>query len=321
MKTSVMITVKNVKSTIEKCLDSLIKQNYEGEYDIIIIDSLSNDGTQEILRNYSKKYKKIRVLEHKCSQPEALNYAVKNKLVTGDVVALIDGDCVADKNWLRNIVNDIKDGKEVVGGVGLTPKNASFLQRMIGYDLDYRFLSTKKGYVKRHPNMNMAMRRDVLEEIKFDEKFPIAYDTEFGYRLNRLNKKIWFNPEIKVEHYHRASLKGYTKQQINSGKYAFMAYNKIGGIKTDNINPWWMIYQPVFFVSMLLFLIMSFFYQPLFFISVFMFMILNLTILYPIIKQFFMFKKVEVFLIFFLYWYRLFLWQIGAFFGLLKNTL
>jgi len=316
MNISVLITVKNVKSTIEKCLDSLTNQDFKGKYNIVIVDSLSTDGTQEILKKYSKKYNWIKVVEYKCSQPEALNYAVKNKLVARDIVALIDGDCVADKKWLKNIVKNIKEGKEMVGGICLTPKDAGFLQRLIGYDLDYRFLSTKKGYVKRHPNMNLAMKREILEKIKFDEKLLMGYDTEFGYRLNKLNKKIWFDPEIKVEHYHRASIKSYTKQQINSGKYALLAYKKIGGIKTDNINPWWMIYQPVFFILTIVFLLFSIFFNEFLTFSLVSFLILNLIMIYHTLKEFFLFKKIEVFLVYFLYWYRLLFWHIGAFFGL-----
>ena len=208
-------------------------------------------------------------------------------------------------------------GKEIVGGIALTPKDAGFLQRLIGYDLDYRFLSTKKGYVKRHPNMNMGMKREILENIRFDEKFPIAYDTEFGYRLQKLNKKIWFDPDIKVYHYHRPSLKGYTKQQINSGKYALLAYKKIGGVKTDNINPWWMIYQPFFFVSMMLFLLLSFFAREFSLVSASLFLILNLILIYPVLREFILFKKLDVFLVYFLYWYRMILWIIGVILSIL----
>lgn len=319
MKVTILITVKNVKNTIRMCLDSLLNQSFKESYNIIIVDSLSTDGTQEILKNYSKKYTKIKVIELKCSQPEAFNYAIKNNLLKGDIIALLDGDCVADKNWLINIVKNIENGKEIVGGIGMTPKKADFLQRLIGYDLDYRFLSTKVGYVNRHPNMNLAMKKEIIEKMLFDESLPIAYDTEFGYRLRKLNKKIWFDPEIKVEHYHRASLKNYTKQQINSGKYAFIVYNKrTGGIKKDNINPWWMIYQPIFFVTMVLFLFLSVFVRQLLFFSFFSFFVLNFIFLIIIIKEFLMFKKAEVFLVYFLYWYRLVFWHVGAFFGLLK---
>ncbi len=316
MKVSILMTVKNVKGTIEKCLDSLLNQDFNDDYEIVIIDSLSTDGTQEILKEYSKKYKKIKVIERECSQPEALNYAVEKGIVNGEIIALIDGDCVAHKDWLKNIVKDIEGGKEVVGGIALTPKDAGFLQRLIGYDLDFRFLSTKEGYVNRHPNMNMGMRREILEKIKFDENFPIAYDTEFGYRLQKFNKKIWFDPKIKVYHYHRASLKGYTKQQINSGKYAFLAYKKIGGIKSDNINPWWMIYQPFFFISLIISLLLSFFIKEFFILFIVFLIILNIMFIYPIIKEFLLFKKIEVFLVYFIYWYRMILWHIGVILGL-----
>jgi len=155
-KVTILTTIKNMSGTVGRFLDSLLSQEFDQPYDIVVIDSLSDDGTMEILADYAKKHKKIKVIEYQCTQPQAFNYALDNKLVTGDIVALIDADCVAEKDWLKRIVANIESGKEIVGGIGLTPLESKGLQKVIGFDLDYRFLSAKKGVVKRHPNMNLA---------------------------------------------------------------------------------------------------------------------------------------------------------------------
>ncbi|HBX87120.1 MAG TPA: hypothetical protein DEG09_00715 [Marinilabiliaceae bacterium] len=244
---TILATVRNVRTTVEPWLNSLLDQTYKEPYEIVIIDSNSTDGTQDVLKIYSKKYDQIRVVERESTQPEALNFAIRENLVKSDLVALIDGDCVAPKDWLHTLVRTLKQNNyDAVGGPGLTPKGANFIQKLIGLDLDTRFLSTPEGFVYRHPNMNLLIKKHILKQIPFSEELHVGYDTDFGYRLKQNGYRIYFKPSAYVWHHHRSSIKGYLRQQIKTGRFAFKMYlmNK-NGLKGDNINPPTMILQPI----------------------------------------------------------------------------
>src|SRR5438093_11489106 len=182
---TILSTVKNIRETAAAWLEYIATQNYEGGFDIVIIDSASTDGTKEILDAYCARYPKMSAFLHESTQPEALNYALDRDLVSGELVALIDGDCVAPKNWLRGLVHVLKEkAVDAVGGPGLTSPDAHGLERIVGMDLDSRFLSHPGGLVKRLPNMNLLLRRDILNVVRFPESWPVAYDEVFGYELN-----------------------------------------------------------------------------------------------------------------------------------------
>ena len=51
---SIITVVKNSASTIEKCIESVVNQNYD-KIEYIVIDGNSNDGTKEILKKYKDK--------------------------------------------------------------------------------------------------------------------------------------------------------------------------------------------------------------------------------------------------------------------------
>lgn len=246
---TILSTVKNIKATVKPWLDSLLSQDYEGKFGIIIIDSNSTDSSKTILEEYEKKYDEIKVIEYESSQPEALNYAMDNDLILSELVALIDGDCIATKNWLQTLVNTLNnEDVDAVGGPGLTPKDTNLLQRIIGLDLDARFLSTPRGPVKRHPNMNLLIKKNILEKLKFNTDLKVGYDTDFGYRLNSAGYKLFYEPDAIVYHHHRGTIRNYIKQQFETGKHAIKLYsNKKNAIKGDNINPIWMTTQPIFF--------------------------------------------------------------------------
>ncbi len=56
MKTvSVIVPVYNTARHLKKCIDSIIKQNYEN-LDVVAIDDCSTDGSGEILINYEKRW-------------------------------------------------------------------------------------------------------------------------------------------------------------------------------------------------------------------------------------------------------------------------
>ena len=107
MKYSIIIPVYNVEKYLEKCLKSILKQNYKN-YEIILIDDCSTDNSKIIINKYekifSKKLKKI-FLEKNCGQSEARNIGVN--MSTGDYIFFIDSDDYIDDNLLENINNEI----------------------------------------------------------------------------------------------------------------------------------------------------------------------------------------------------------------------
>lgn len=311
---TILSTVKNVQTTAEPWLSSILSQDYKDFYDVVVVDSLSVDGTMNILIDYSLKNKNLKLVELKSSQPEALNYAIKNKLLKGELVALIDGDCVAPKNWIQTMVSTMdRSGADAVGGPGLTPRDVNLLQRIIGFELDKRFLAIPEGPIKRHPNMNLIIKKSILEEIMFDEAFPIGYDAIFCHHLLSRGYKLWYNPNAFVLHHHRASLKGYIKQQFLNGKYAFKISKEIKThLKGDNINSLYMISQPFILGLSISFLVISPYYREFLTLSELTFLILNFLLFIDIVGAYLRFRDVHVIFLYPLYLLRIVSWLIGA---------
>ena len=61
---SVIIPAYNIEDYIGRCLDSIISQTYKN-LEIIVVDDGSRDHTGEILDNYAKKDRRIKVIHKK----------------------------------------------------------------------------------------------------------------------------------------------------------------------------------------------------------------------------------------------------------------
>jgi glycosyltransferase involved in cell wall biosynthesis len=246
-----LLTLKNNKDTIKQCIESLLKQSYKN-YEIFVVDAFSTDGTYEILKNFGKK---IKLYQLRGWPPRAYNWAIKR--IKTEYIALIDGDCVADKNWIKELVNGFrsKDILAVAGYCG-TPKNVSKLQSIIGRELESRFKEFPT-YIPRAPTMNLCFKTETARKLKFDESLRVSYDTDFGYRLTKIGKML-YNKNAIIYHYHRATWRNFFKQQYLTAMFVPQLYIKhkrrtIG----DSISKITMIVQPHIFNLAILGLILS----------------------------------------------------------------
>lgn len=100
---SIIIPCYNCENTIMKCVNSLLEQNYDYEYEIILIDDESTDNTLNIIKNIDDK--KIRVLHEKNSGPAyARLYGVKQARF--EKLIFVDSDDFVDKNYIYYLLNE-----------------------------------------------------------------------------------------------------------------------------------------------------------------------------------------------------------------------
>lgn len=114
MNISICITVLNEEESVSKLLDSLLLQTKKAS-EIIIVDGGSEDKTVEIIRHYQKKNSTIKLIIEKSSRAKARNIACD--IARNPVIAMTDAGCVADKDWLKNLVKPFETGRvDVVAG-------------------------------------------------------------------------------------------------------------------------------------------------------------------------------------------------------------
>jgi len=109
LKISIITVVKNNKYNIEKNIQSLINQTYQN-YEHIIIDGGSNDGTVEIITKY-KKYIKYFISENDNGLYHAMNKGIDQ--VGGDVIGILNADDFYYPNALEIVKNYFNKYQEI----------------------------------------------------------------------------------------------------------------------------------------------------------------------------------------------------------------
>ncbi len=111
---SVIIVNWNGMKYIKECLDSLFNQSYSN-YEIILVDNASSDGSVEFVE---KNYPKVRIIRNK----ENLGFAEGNNIgiheTKGELVALFNPDAVAEKEWLSKLVSVLQSSNTIGAATG-----------------------------------------------------------------------------------------------------------------------------------------------------------------------------------------------------------
>lgn len=247
MEISVIIPVFNDKR-IKSCLNSLIKQNFpKNSYEIIVVDNNSDHIIKEIVKNYQVKYLK---------EIKQGSYSARNKGLTiakGKIIVFIDSDCIADKDWLVNLIRKFKNKK--IGGIGGVIKNTktkTWVQKSGGNLVNQQL---KPGYFDFFPKpfivtANAAYRKTILDKVGgFDEQFKSGGDVDLSWRVNLLGFGIFTENRAIVYHEPRSSLKSYFKQYFIYGVGHTLLFNKY---KQQAGESWYLNKYPIrYFMSSL----------------------------------------------------------------------
>ena len=115
---SVVICTRNRKDSLQNyALPSLTTVKYPN-FEVIVVDDGSSDGTDQFLRTYCQTHNHIRVVRNPTSGGlcKARNVGIQH--CRGDVIAFIDDDCAVTADWMQELVNAYAQPTiAVVGGV------------------------------------------------------------------------------------------------------------------------------------------------------------------------------------------------------------
>ena len=102
---SFVVPIYNVKDYLRECIDSLLNQKVD-DYEIILVDDGSTDGSGCICDEYIERCKRVRVI-HQENRGQATARNIGIEMAKGEYIACIDGDDFIEKNCLKDIQNYI----------------------------------------------------------------------------------------------------------------------------------------------------------------------------------------------------------------------
>ncbi|HUR70003.1 MAG TPA: glycosyltransferase [Candidatus Thermoplasmatota archaeon] len=215
---SVVVLTRNEEANLADALDSLLGQ--EGvDLEVLVVDSASTDATLEIARRYEARDPRVRVLAEAHDIPigEARNLGIE--AAAGAIVAQMSADAMAAPGWAAALVAALEDADVVFGRQEHAPPRLTpaAIVRGLRY---HHFRSDRKAAPETFAsNVNAAMRRDVLDALRFVEEGPASAldDILFTHEAKAMGFRIGYEPRMLVRHKDATTLRGEWRKNRREG--------------------------------------------------------------------------------------------------------
>lgn len=211
MDLSLVISTRNRAAQLEQALESYARLQYQGAWELVIVDNGSSDATPQLLGAFGRRFSgNVRVLQH--ARP-GLGGArnVGWRAARADIVAFTDDDCYPQQDYLARIDGCFSDPRYgFVGGRVLLhdPSDLPVTIQLCNHRVEF----PPKSYIAPGEvhGANFAFRRQALEAIGgFDErlgagtKYHSAEDTDAIARVSAMGWWGLYDPAPAVSHHHR----------------------------------------------------------------------------------------------------------------------
>ncbi len=227
---TVVVPVYNMKELLPKCLSALLNQSYDN-YEILIIDDGSTDGSSVICDEYAQKEGKVKVIhKENGGLSSARNCGIEN--ATGDFIIFPDPDDWVEKNYLEQLVklaNEYHTDLEICGHY-VDDAKKSIVHNTLG----------KIKVIDKKDTLCLLMRPDAFcgfawnklyhldiikkNNLRFDTELGMAQDLHFAFRYIRCCESVVYDPTPTYHYFQHIGGVTNAKSPLTT--------RKISGLKT-----------------------------------------------------------------------------------------
>ncbi|MFA4888689.1 MAG: glycosyltransferase [Candidatus Omnitrophota bacterium] len=217
-KVSLIILTKNEAQVIAQTLESVFCQKTQFDFEVIVIDSGSQDGTQEIIGRYPVKL--VNIAPEEFGHGKTRNLGAR--LAQGEYVVFLNADATPLNNvWLQCLLKDFLLDAKIVGVYSKSiPRetcnplrareiifNAAYSpETKIKYIDDYKAYQVmdfkRKRILLAFETISCVIRRSVLLAYPFDDEINFGEDLEWSKRILEEGYKVVFEPASVITHSH-----------------------------------------------------------------------------------------------------------------------
>ncbi len=254
MDVSVIIVNYNTKKLLQNCIQSVIEKTHDIQYEIIVVDNASIDGSSEMIESF---FPTVKLIAEKNNLGFGRANNVAAKIAQGTYLFLLNSDTLLLNNAIKILV-DFLNHHANAGICGsqlfnqdLSP--ATSFQRLPSLIAEWKvcfapFLLQKKQPIYSSPTKvgfisgaDIMIRKTLFDELQgFDPHFFLYFEeTELTYRVKQLKYLVWFVPDAHIIHFGEQSGEP-NAQKIDKWTFAetwysrFLYAHKTSGYQNSN---------------------------------------------------------------------------------------
>ena len=197
MKLSIIVPVYNLENYIAATLESLLSIRFSFDFEIIVINDGSTDGSESIIHGYQKKYGQITLysIEHQ-GVSNARNIGISR--ASGDYITFVDGDDTVEPDFFEKTIRELNAGgydfvqgnyKRIDGDYISYEQFVSEDVVITEKDIMHEKLFGLEKLIQNHV-WGKVFRAEIIKDTLFDRTIKIGEDLKFVFDVIEKSKKI-----------------------------------------------------------------------------------------------------------------------------------
>lgn len=224
---SIIILNYNTEDLLKDCLNSLKKTINRGNFEVIVVDNGSEDGSVVLVK---KNFRWVKLIENKNNLGFAAGNNIAIKKAKGDYLLLLNPDTIVYSDTLRTVLKYLKENRKVGAATCRVelPDGSLDYSCHRGFPTPWNALTYFSGLAKLFPKSKIfagytatykdldstheidaltgafaMVRKNAGEAVGWldEDYFWNGEDIDFCYKLKRAGWKIVFIPDVKITHY------------------------------------------------------------------------------------------------------------------------
>ena len=237
---SVVIPVRNGEHWLDEQLAALGDQDYEGEWELIVSDNGSTDGTVAVVARWQERLPHLRLVDASAAPGAAFARNEAAIQAKGRFLAFCDADDVVSLSWLRQLVARSQPGAVVGGDFDEQTLNEELTATWAYWHppLPVAGLPRHLGFLPFARGANFGSDADVWSALGGCRDVVTAEDVDFCWRAQLAGYELRHAPEAVVHYRLRPDIRSSMRQGFNYGRAdtALFALYRRHGLRAPSLK-------------------------------------------------------------------------------------
>jgi GT2 family glycosyltransferase len=218
---SVVVPVLNGMPWVEHQLRALAAQQLAVDWEVVVADNGSDDGTRSCVMRWSERYPRIHLVDASARRGEAAAKNTGVRSAHGRFLAFCDADDVVRPGWLASMLAALADTDLVAGIFDFSALDGG--PKSVPVPAATRQL----GFLPFGLGANLAVRREVFEAVHgFCEELPTEDDVDLCWRLQLAGYRFAVTADAVVEKRERSGVKPMFRAALGYGRCGPRLYGR-----------------------------------------------------------------------------------------------
>jgi GT2 family glycosyltransferase len=238
-KLSVIVPCRDAEGTLGAQLEALAGQRYLGEWEVLVADNGSRDGSRALAATFADRLPGLRVVraDERPGAAHARNAGAR--AASGDGLLFVDADDEVAPGWVAALGDSLAQRPLVASRFEMRRLNPAWMGDRLRHPQETGLNPyTYPPFLPHAGGSGLAVERRLFEALGgFDESYAQLEDTDFCWRAQLSGAQLGYAPDAIVHVRLRPDLAGNFRQMIAYGENNVRIYRAYRGRGMPRLGP------------------------------------------------------------------------------------